>query len=163
MNQDAEQINYNAFGGDEESLDEIKYNDGVKLSGKKSIFSETNKVKKTVADFDQEVNNYKKNDLETKNKIMKLVTSYVSLIKDQKLEENKSNIDADNESDIINELKDMALQLDNDQSKPEGVGSVGLAGMLLKVNLLQRDKINELSYKLNKLELLFKKHLETKE
>ena len=63
MNQDAEQINYNAFGGDEESLDEIKYNDGVKLSGKKSIFSETNKVKKTVADFDQEVNNYKKNDI----------------------------------------------------------------------------------------------------
>ena len=41
--------------------------------------------------------------------------------------------------------------MNNDSNQPEGAGSIGLESLLLHTVLIQRDKINELEFEINKM------------
>jgi len=61
-------------------------------------------------------------------------------------------IQKDLESDVARQIVDISLALNNDQTKPEGIGSAGCIMLLLRSVLIQRDIINELSYKVSVME-----------
>lgn len=152
-----EKINYNAFSDD--NVNDIDHPvSGLKSSlAKKSRFSrpEDNMPKRTKADFDQEVSQHQKGELEIRNKAAEVSMKFKSLLKDKTVPENRSPLKKDLEEQIIKQLCDVGLKLNGDQNQPEGVGSIGLLNLMMHTILIQRDEINQLSYKVNKLNTSF--------
>ena len=146
-----ENINYNAFRDPDES--ELKVNDKVKLSNSKSMFSNKPKQDPNIKkQFEKNIQDYQENQIELSKRIAEATNKYVFAIKNKILPENRSPLQKEVESDIVKELIDIGYTLNNDQTKPEGIGSMGLINLLLKINLQQRDMINELAYKVETLE-----------
>ena len=130
-------------------LDELpKINSGIKLDNKRSRFA--NKV--GGEEFEKKATEHFENDEEIKKKAFQLSSQFVSFIKDKTLPENKGPIQKDLESDVARQIVDISLALNNDQTKPEGIGSAGCIMLLLRSVLIQRDIINELSYKVSIME-----------
>ena len=139
---------YNFTSGEKKPQDEA-YNSGVKISGKKSKFS-SKKVDKE--EFERRAAVTYENDQEVKNKAFKLSSQFMTMLKDKTLGENKSPIQKDLEGDISRQIVEIAMALNNDESKPEGIGSAGSCMLLFRCVLVQRDVINELSWKVKGLE-----------
>lgn len=156
--QDVDRINYNAFKDDSIQIEEKK-NQGLKISNKKSMFDQE-KAKVSQSDFEEAVSEFKQKDNDIRNKIADLSIKYKSFFNDKTLKKNQSVIKRELEQGTIRELSEIATQLNMDQSKPEGIGSVGLATLLMQVVLVQRDTINDLAYQVAKLKEFV---LETKE
>jgi hypothetical protein len=149
MEKPVENINYTAFQDD----DKVSFNDNLKLPNKKSRFANNAPSQKvSPAQFDKKVADYNTNTREMSNKIGELCKKYTNAIDDKLLPQNRGPIQDNIEKEIIAGLVAIGDELNNDQSKPEGVGSIGLINLLLKINLKQRDQINELGYKVAELE-----------
>lgn len=140
-----------------EDEEDFNQNNNIKLDAKKSRFNkqliEKNARKQSLKDKVEDIQE-KNNSIEVK--AFELSSQYVSFLYDKTLNENKSPIKIDFEKEIINNLSELALNLNNDESKPEGIGSVGLNTLLLKCLLKQRDIINELSYEVHNLKKILK-------
>lgn len=145
-----EKVNYNAFV----DHDERTPKQSLKIDNSKSKFAK--QPKPSHADFEKSVQTKISADNEIKAKIVDSTKKYWASIKDQKLTENKDSIEAAAEKDVVQTLSSLALDLNNDESKPEGIGSVGLNQLLLQVCLHQRDQINSLAYRVQQLEKLLK-------
>jgi len=129
-------------------------NEKVKLDNTKSRFAKkAEEQKKQEAQFDQSVDDYQKNQAALVKKASELSSQFMSYIKDQRLNlpENKGPVLIEMEKQICKELTDLSLELNQDQSQPEGIGSAGMILLLLKTVLVQRDFINELRYDISKL------------
>ena len=126
----------------------------LKLDNAKSRFgkkSEENKANK--ANFENEVSEIQGEQAVIVKKITDLTSQFVGFIKDKTLNENKGPILLGLEKSIPKELSEISLQIDNDESTEQiCLGSNGLILLLLRATLIQRDIINELSYKVSKLE-----------
>jgi hypothetical protein len=137
----------------DDSVNENKVNSGLKLDNKKSMFSKNTQDKEFLENsFKQNVENHQNNDEKIKGRITELSTKFMEFVRDQTLSENKSPIQLDLERDISRQLTDLAMQLNNDETKPEGIGSAGMIMLLLRCTLTQRDIINKLAYKIHQLE-----------
>ncbi|MCZ2224478.1 MAG: hypothetical protein LC122_12715 [Chitinophagales bacterium] len=90
---------------------------------------------------------------ETKNLYKKeaslLSLKYKKMLEDKTLVQNKNQLNLEIESDVLRQLVDLGTRINNDQNEQEGMGSMTLIILLLKCNLLLRDKINDLEYKLS--------------
>lgn len=130
-------------------------NTGVKLDPKKSRFQPKEK-KKTQADFEREIAEYQKNSESLTAKVMQLSNRFMKAVDDKTLLENKG-IGNDVEKELVNELAALALHINNDESQPEGIGSVGLITLLMNAMLSQRDRLNEQAYEIHLLKEQLKK------
>jgi hypothetical protein len=84
-------------------------------------------------------------------------TAFFAAIKDRTLPENKSIQDKEHEKEVLNNLAKVANVLNNDETQPEGIGSVALIKLLLETVLYQRDLINILGYNTSVLDSKIKK------
>lgn len=152
-----EKVNYNAFRDDEsESLP--KSNSKLNISGAKSKYAkDPNEVKHTTEDFDNAVAEIKNDEIEIKNRIADASIKYKAILRDRTVTENRSPLKQNLEQEIIRELSDLGMHLNNDQKRPEGIGSIGLCNLLMQTNLQQRDQINDLSYEVMKLKRIIEK------
>jgi hypothetical protein len=152
MSKEPEQVSYNAFAEDTDDK-ELPTNKGLKLSNKNSRFSKSENASKAPSqqEFERDVQELKARTLEIRNKVESLTNKYKEILKDRVLPANKSAIQKDLELSLVKELVQLGLQLDNDDSQPEGIGSIGLCNLLLLINLHQRDAINQLGYELSKI------------
>jgi hypothetical protein len=89
---------------------------------------------------------------EYKKRALDLATKLKSLITDKTLPENQTLITKDIEIEVISKLILFATELNNDENKKEGEGSVALSMLTFKMLILQRDQINTMGYKIEKLE-----------
>ncbi len=89
---------------------------------------------------------------EYKKRSWDLGTKFKSLIEDKFLPENKSPIAKDLEKEILDGLSSLATDINNDPSQLEGMGSVAMCQLIMKMMLIQRDTINSLLFRINKLE-----------
>jgi len=87
-----------------------------------------------------------------KQKIWEYSLKYKSLIESSILPENKTSISSSIEKEIIDALISVPSEMNDDINQPNCIGSTALSMLLMKCMLLQRDRINELSFKLDKLE-----------
>jgi hypothetical protein len=125
----------------------------VKLDNGNSRFAKkAEEKKKTEAEFNGQITEYQEQKAELLKRTAESTTKFFELIKDTRLKENKGVINLEMEKQICRDVIDLSLILNQDQSEAEGIGSAGVNLMLLKVVLSQRDKINELAYKISKLE-----------
>jgi hypothetical protein len=89
---------------------------------------------------------------EQKERSLMLGLQFKKLIEDKVLIQNKTSINQDIEKEIVGKLANLALEINSDENQPEGMGSVAICSLLMKMNLLQRDIINNLSYKVEQLD-----------
>jgi len=77
---------------------------------------------------------------------------FKEILQDQTLAANKTLISKDVEIEILNKIIVLALEMDSDETQPEGFGSTALCMLLMKMLLLQRDTINNIAFKLDQLD-----------
>ena len=79
------------------------------------------------------------------------VSSFMKLLDDQTLPQNKQSFASNLEQEVITKFQQLALDMEADNLQPNGMGSVGVITFLLKVALLQRDRMNKLEYQLQQM------------
>lgn len=130
----------------------------TKLDPKKSRFHRKNtEEKESIEKLEEKVSEHQKEEQEILQEIHSLSSRFIGFIRTKTLKENKSPIESSVEAETVQGLVQMALKLNNDQTQPEGIGSVGVITLLLKSVLAQRDIINNLEFKVSQLEKIVKK------
>jgi hypothetical protein len=142
------QVTTHAFKSGSHTNVKPEYNKGIKLK-QESKLAERMENKEN---FEKKAAEHFENDQDLKNKIFNLSNQFISFVRDKTLQENKSPIQLDLEKDVARQIVDIGLQLNNDETKPEGIGSAGCIMLLLRCVLAQRDIINDFGYKINNLE-----------
>jgi hypothetical protein len=87
-----------------------------------------------------------------KQRTWELSTRFKSMIEDKTLSENRTIISKDLEKEVLDKLVALSSEMNSDDNQPEGIGSIALSMLILKMLLLQRDTINSLAYKVDRLE-----------
>lgn len=82
-----------------------------------------------------------------------------SLMESTILPENKTPLNKDFESEVLQKLSALATDINADETQPESSGSVALAQLIMKMMLVQKDQISMLRYQVETLN----KKLSTKE
>jgi hypothetical protein len=89
---------------------------------------------------------------EYKQRSFELGSKFKAIIEDTKLVVNKTQINKDIELEILQKLIALANDLNSDENQPEGAGGTALAMLIMKMMLTQRDHMNEISFKIEKIE-----------
>lgn len=110
----------------------------------KSVKAQQEEFRARASDVNDRFNSYNERAIDA-------VSSFMKLLEDQTLTNNKSVFASEVEQEIINKFQTLALDMDGDDLQPNGMGSVGVITFLLKVALIQRDKINQLDFNLNQI------------
>jgi len=122
-----------------------------KISSQKSIFEGMAK-KPNQKDFEKQVKNSQEKLSGYKAEAAELSKKYIGLLQDKTLKQNKSLFTRQMEQELIAAMIQLAVTINNDPDEQEGMGSLSWITLLLKVCLSQNMKINELEYKVSKLE-----------
>lgn len=132
-------------------MEESKLKTKLKITNEKSMFNKPSEPDREEFELNaaQVFNKYELR----KRKCADLGSKYVSILNDKTLQENKNPISKDLEKEILANLINIGIEINTDESENEGMGSIALITLLLNCILKQRDKINEVSYRLNKLEI----------
>jgi hypothetical protein len=104
------------------------------------------------ASFDEKAAAIKNKMEGHKQVVWELSNKFKSMIEDHTLPENKTIISKDMEKEVLDKLVKLATDLNMDQVYPEGWGSSAIDMLLMKMLLLQRDAMNVMAYKIEKLE-----------
>jgi len=87
-----------------------------------------------------------------KQKIWDLSIKYKSFIESKILPENRGPITSNLEKEVLDKLVQLSLDMNEDETQEQGVGSTALCMLLMKCMLIQRDIINSLNFKLEQIE-----------
>ena len=147
-----EKINYNAFVDDTADINN-KSNRNLKLDNRNSRFSKLEDGAKvpTKQEFEHKAIQVKQKHLDINARVAELSGQYRGLFQSKTLPENKTPHQKQLEKEIIFNLSQLCLDLDNDETQKEGIGSIGLCKILLSLLLEQKDNINILAYEVSKL------------
>src|SRR5258708_1626043 len=104
------------------------------------------------AEFDKQAKQEAASYEDYKKRTWELSTRLKGMVEDKTLPENKSPLTRDLEIETLNRLVVLASEMNEDSTQPEGIGSTALSFLLIKMLLVQRDIINNLSFKVDKLE-----------
>jgi hypothetical protein len=76
---------------------------------------------------------------------------FVALVKDKTLPQNRSITAANKEKNVIQTLLNLIEEINSDENEKENFGTYAVLSLLIKANLAQRDRINELSHEVSLL------------
>lgn len=138
-------------GFDETPKDPKVQKVNLKKPSQPSIFD--NMVKKpSQQDFDKQVAVVSAQQNQYKYRAAEHLASYIKVMQDKTLPQNKNVISNSFEGDLIKNMVRLAKEVDNDPNEElVSEGSLGLITILLSVNLSQRNQLNNLEY--NNLQL----------
>lgn len=77
---------------------------------------------------------------------------FKSLMESKVLPENKTTILKDLENETLQDLAKLASDINSDIDQPDGMGSVALCQLMMKMLLLQKDNANILQFRIEELE-----------
>jgi hypothetical protein len=133
------------------SDDKKRRGPGLKINNQNSSIPEPPKQSEKEV-FDEKATVAAKNMEAYKVRTFELSTQLKHILQDRTLTDNKSPISKDIETETLNKLVVLALEIDADESQPEGFGSTALGMLSMKMLLLQRDTINSMAYAIEQLE-----------
>lgn len=134
---------------------------GVKQQpGTKSMFDNTKPRQNTTEQFHQKVQNM--NDAQErqtgyKKRAAELFLQFNKTMADKTLAQNRNLFNQETEKELLQNMVQLAIEINNDISENEGMGSLTWITCLFKTCLAQRDRINELDYE----HAILKKRMET--
>jgi len=134
---------------------------GLKINNANSMFANQPK-KPTQRETEQIIGEIKEQENEFKVRALELAHNFKKMIDNKTIPTNINQFQVDLERDIINQLAQLGIDMNNDEyEQVDGMGSIGLSTLLFRCMIIQRDKINQLSYDLESLGKIVKK-LESK-
>jgi len=84
---------------------------------------------------------------------MALVSQFLTSMREKTLPKNRGVLAQDFEKKLRSELVKLVIEINNDETESQdGLGSATLFASVLKVIMLQRDRLNELEYRLLQVE-----------
>lgn len=101
--------------------------------------------------FDEKATNAYNRIQSYKERVWDLSGKFKTLIEDKTLAANKTTIIKDLEKEIIDKLVALASEMEADETQPVGLGSIALSVLLMKMLLLQRDRINNFEFEISKI------------
>lgn len=122
----------------------------TKLDNKNS--SVKNAAATTLPNIRENVSKILENEDEQKKIAFELSRQYAAMIKDKTLDENKDPIYRENEKNVLVEYINFARLLNSDPNKEDCYGTLAYTQAISRCLLLQRDRINELEYRVVKAE-----------
>lgn len=135
------------FEDDEKDLESLP-DPKIKIKGQKPVASPLNQAR----EFQGRAKEAHERSEEFKTQALELSKKFMEMVKDTTLLENKGQIAKNVEGQIISDLAKLGIDMNNDETQDEGMGSIGLVLLLFKTVLYQRNRINSLEYRVQKLE-----------
>lgn len=121
------------------------------VSSQKSILD--NVVKKPSSEnFAKKIKEVTDKNNGYKQEISDLTAQFMKIMADKTLKENKNLFSAEYEKETLSKIIQFASKINNDPNEEEGIGSLSLIALLLKIVVGFRDKNNILEYKLQELQ-----------
>lgn len=126
--------------------DEYTPKGGVKTQpGQKSMFDNRPR-RQTQQEFQQKVQQSQDKLVGYNKRAAELYMQFQRAIADKTLAQNRNMFAADTEREMLQNLLQLAAEINEDPNEQESGGSLTLVILLLKTVLSQRDRINELEY-----------------
>lgn len=125
------------------------------VSTQKSIFDSMPK-KPTQEDFDGTVKRIQERASQHKSKAADLAMQFNKSMSDKTLAQNRNPFQKELEKDLLQQMAQLAIDINNDPNEKEGMGSLSWIILLLKTCFAQRDKINQLEYAVSQMEKITK-------
>jgi H2-forming N5,N10-methylenetetrahydromethanopterin dehydrogenase-like enzyme len=94
------------------------------------------------------VENKIETDKNTKEKLIEFGTKLKKIFNDKTLLQNKNSIDIQNERKSLGAFLEAIKDIDLDENQDCNAGTYGAIALLINTLILQRDRINELEFKL---------------
>jgi hypothetical protein len=132
-----------------QSPDEYTPKGGVKSQGQ-SMFD--NKRRPTAQEFQQKVQQSQEKMSGYKKRAAELFVQFQKTVGDKTLPQNRNIFNAEAEKEMLQNMLQLAGEINNDPNEQEGMGSLTWITLLLKTCLSQRDRMNELEYALSTLQ-----------
>lgn len=123
---------------------------GLKLNNKNSAFKKDEETKES---FEEKIRNNEHKQLDFNSRAYKLGSKFIESITDRTLPENRSTVTRNLEKELISEIQKLSLEMNDSKSnQPEGMGSVIVEALMLSSFLKFRDRLNDIDFRLAKLE-----------
>lgn len=132
-----------------QSPDEYTPKGGVKSQGQ-SMFD--HKRKPTPQEFEHRVQQSQEKLSGYKKRAAELFVQFQKTVSDKTLPQNRNIFNAEAEKEMLQNMLQLAGEINNDPNEQEGMGSLTWITLLLKTCLAQRDRMNELEYALSMLQ-----------
>ena len=121
------------------------------VSTQKSIFDSLPK-KPTKEDFERKIKDIEDKGFSHKTNATELALQFKKAMEDKTLYINKSVFARELEKEILSKMINLAIDINEDENEKEGMGTLSWVTLLLKTCFAQRDKINEIEYRISQLE-----------
>lgn len=108
--------------------------------------------KPTPAEHQQKVEQIQERDSSFKVKASKLAGDFYKAMGDKTLPQNKNSFQKEIEIELLKDMVKLAQEVNAAESEREGEGSLAWITVLLRTCFGQRDRINDLEYKLFEME-----------
>lgn len=137
---------------DEEDPKEFVPKIGLKqVSGQKSMF-EAKVRKPTQQEFQQKVHESQEKLSDYKKRASDLFIKFHRSMSDKTLSQNKNVFGNEAEKEMLQDMIQLAIDINADPNEKEGMGSLTWITLLFKTCLSQRDKLNDLEYAVSNLQ-----------
>jgi len=120
---------------------------GVKKAGQKSMFEGKPKPQ-TPQEFQDKVQKAEDRKSSHKQRAADLYLQFQKSMADKTLPQNRNILSRDTEREMLQEIMQLAMDINRDEQEQEGMGSLTCITFLFKTIIFQRDKINELECQL---------------
>lgn len=107
-------------------------------------------------EFAQRAEAVHQNSEDIKQRTVKAVQTFLEVVQSKELDQNKSVIKKDLEKQALHEVIQLMRINNNLETEEDGIGWTGSIVVLMKIALTQRDRINNLEYRLETLEKKYK-------
>jgi len=125
-------------------------------TGQKSMFEGKPKPP-TQQEFQRKVEDAQEKLAGYKKRAADLFVQFNKTILDKTLPQNRNVFNIESEKEMLQNMIQLAIEINNDPNEQEGMGSLTWITCLFKTTLAQRDRINELEYAMN----VFQKKLDS--
>jgi len=121
------------------------------VGGQKSMFD--NKPKPpTPQEFQKKVEEVQEKASGYKKRAAELFIQFNKTVMDKTLPQNRNVFNIESEKEMLQNMVQLAMEINNDPNEEDGMGSLTWITCLFKTVLSQRDRINELEYTLSNLQ-----------
>ena len=121
-----------------------------KINGPKSMF-DGKPHPPSQQDFQKKVEEVQERQSGYKKRAADLFMQFNKTVSDRTLARNRNMFNMETEKEMLQNMLQLAIEINNDPNEKEGMGSLTWITCLFKTCLAQRDTINELSYEIDVL------------
>lgn len=136
---------------DEDEPKEFEAKIGLKpINGQQSMFNKPRRP--TQQEFQQKVQNVQEKLSGYKKRAAELFIAFNKSMADKTLMQNKNVLNNEIEREMLQDMIQLAIDINNDPNEQEGMGSLTWITLLFKTCLAQRDRINQIEYMMSYLQ-----------